>query len=172
MKAILCYSVYYITPKTREAIIMKLQFFTTVIMLLTTLSFNVQALNSDQSKTEQGYEVHYNALSTNFLTPEVSKHYQIGRSKTKGFVNIAVLKQVDGKVSEPVEAEIIIKVENFYGQNKDVKLRKVSENDGAIYYIGVFPVSNREVVKFKAQVKPQNSDALINIKFDQEFYTD
>ena len=151
---------------------MKSQFLRIVIVLLTTISFAVQSAGTDQSKTEQGYEVHYNALSTNFLTPEVSKHYQIGRSKTKGFVNIAVLKQVEGKVSEPVEADIIINVQNFYGQNKDVKLRKVSENDGAIYYIGVFPVSSREVVKFKAQVKPQNSNAVINIKFDQEFYTD
>ncbi len=57
-------------------------------------------------------------------------------------------------------------------QNKEVTLRKISENDGAIYYIGVFSVSSREIVKFKAQVKPQNSDAVINIKFDQEFFTD
>ena len=151
---------------------MKLQCLRITILLLVSLSFSVQSADEEHSKTEQGYEVHYNALSTSFLTPEVSKHYQIGRSKTKGFVNIAVLKQVEGQVSEPVEAEIAIKVENFYGQNKDVKLRKISENDGAIYYIGVFSVSNREIVKFKAQVKPVNSDALINIQFDQEFYTD
>ena len=151
---------------------MKLHFYLTVILFLMVLSFSVYSNNSDQSTIEQGYEVHYNALSTHFLTPEVSKHYQIGRSKTKGFVNIAVLKQIEGKVSQPVEANIIINVQNIYGQKKDVELRKVSESDGAIYYIGVFSVSSREVVNFKAQVKPDNSDAIINIKFNQEFYTD
>ena len=151
---------------------MKLQFLRFAIILLAVISFAVHSADIDHSTTENGYEVHYNALSTTFLTPEVSKNYQIGRSKTKGFVNISVLKQVEGKVSQPVEAEIIINAQNFYGQNKEVTLRKISENDGAIYYIGVFSVSSREIVKFKAQVKPQNSDAVINIKFDQEFYTD
>lgn len=151
---------------------MKLQFSRITIILLASISFAVHSADINQSKTEQGYEVHYNALSTSFLTPEVSKHYQIGRSKTKGFVNISVLKQVEGKVSQPVEAEIIISAQNFYGQDKDVTLRKISENDGAIYYIGVFSVSSKEIIKFKAQVRPQNSDALINIKFDQEFFTD
>ena len=151
---------------------MKLQFLRFAIILLAVISFTVHSSDIDHSTTEKGYEVHYNALSTSFLTPEVSKNYKIGRSKTKGFVNIAVLKQVEGKLSQPVEADIIINAQNFYGQNKEVTLRKISENDGAIYYIGVFSVSSREIVKFKAQVKPQNSDAVINIKFDQEFFTD
>lgn len=151
---------------------MRFKLFPHILLSIAFVSFNVHGSDSDQSKIEQGYEVHYNALSTSFLTPEVSKHYQIGRSKTKGFVNIAVLKQVEGKVSEPVEAEIAINVQNFYGQKKDVELRKISENDGAIYYIGTFSVSSREIVKFKAQVRPKNSEALINISFDQEFFTD
>jgi len=151
---------------------MKLQFLRVTIILLASISFNVHSAETENSTTEQGYEVHYNAISTSFLTPEVSKHYQIGRSKNKGFVNIAVLKQVEGKLSQPVEAQIIISAQNFYGQNKEVELRQISENDGAIYYIGVFSVSSKEIIKFKAQVKPHNSDAVINIKFDQEFSTD
>lgn len=151
---------------------MKLQFLRITILLLASISLTVNGADTDNSKTEQGFEVHYNAISTSFLTPEVSKHYQIGRSKNKGFVNIAVLKQVEGKLSQPVEAEIIIKAQNFYGQNKEVVLRKISENDGAIYYIGVFSVSSKEIIKFKAQVKPHNSEAAINIDFDHEFYTD
>jgi hypothetical protein len=142
------------------------------LLLILSVSFVVHSSDSDQSKIEQGFEVHYNALSTSFLTPEVSKNYQIGRSNTKGMINIAVLKQIEGSVSEPVEADIIIDVQNVYGQNKDVELRKIKENDGAIYYIGTFSVSSREIVKFKAQVKPSNSEAVINIDFDQEFYTD
>jgi IMP cyclohydrolase len=151
---------------------MNIRFTRVTILLFAFISFAAISANKENSTTEQGYEVHYNALSTSFLTPKVSKHYQIGRSKTKGFVNISVLKQVKDKVSQPVNADILISAENFYGQNKEVTLRKISENDGAIYYIGVFPVSSREIVKFKAQVKPENSDAIINIKFDQEFFTD
>ncbi|MFK8013756.1 MAG: DUF4426 domain-containing protein [Marinicellaceae bacterium] len=142
------------------------------VFFLVLIAFNALSSDTDNTKIEKGYEVHYNALSTSFLTPEVSKNYQIGRSKTKGFVNIAVLKQIEGEVSMPVEAQISIKANNIYGQNKKITLRKISENDGAIYYIGVFPVSSREIINFKAQVVPENSKVAIDIKFDQEFYTD
>lgn len=127
---------------------------------------------AENSTTEKGYEVHYSALSTSFLSPEVAKNYHIGRSKTKGFVNIAVLKQNEGKLSTSVEADINISAKNYYGQSKEVTLQKISENDGAIYYIGTFPVSSHESIKFKAQVKPKGSDVAIDVSFDQEFFTD
>ncbi|MCF6317947.1 MAG: DUF4426 domain-containing protein [Proteobacteria bacterium] len=135
-------------------------------------SFAVASSDSKNSKTENGYEVHFNAFSTSFLTKEVAKQYQIGRSKTRGMLNIAVLKQQGDKVSVPVDAHISIKAQNFYGQDKEVELRKVSENDGAIYYIGSFTVSSREIIIFKAQVIPDGSNKVIEIKFDQEFFTD
>jgi len=134
------------------------------------VSFNAQG--ADYSKIEKGYEINYIALSTMVLTPEVAKNYHIGRSKSKGFVNIAVLKQNTGEISTPVEANIIITVKNFYGQNKEVILNKISENDGAIYYIGVFSVSSKETIKFKAQIQPSDSKVAIDINFEQEFYTD
>ena len=127
---------------------------------------------AENSTTEKGYEVHYNALSTSFLSPEVAKSYHIGRSKTKGFVNIAVMKQNEGKLSTAVEADINIKAKNYYGQSKEVSLRKISENNDAIYYIGTFPVSSHETIKFTAQVKPKGTDVAIDISFDQEFFTD
>ena len=140
-----------------------------ISLLFLVLSSSVLAENST---TEKGYEVHYNALSTSFLSPEVAKSYHIGRSKTKGFVNISVMKQNEGKVSKSVEAEINISARNYYGQSKEVTLRKIRENDSAIYYIGTFPVSSHETIKFKAQVKPKGTDVAIDISFDQEFFTD
>jgi len=127
---------------------------------------------AENSTSENGYEVHYNALSTSFLSPEVAKNYHIGRSKTKGFVNIAVLKQNKGQLASAVEADISITAKNYYGQSKEVTLKKINENDGAIYYIGTFPVSSHESIKFKAQINPKGTDVIIDISFDQEFFTD
>jgi hypothetical protein len=134
--------------------------------------FTYQVYSSEHSKQENGFEVNYIALSTMVLSPEVAKSYQIGRSKNKGFVNIAVLKLNEETVSTPVEATIHLSAKNLYGQNKSVTLKKISENDGAIYYIGIFSVSSKETINFKAQIQPQNSKNVINIKFNQEFYTD
>ncbi len=121
---------------------------------------------------KNGYEVHFNAFSTDFLTKEVAKTYQIGRSKTKGMVNISVLKQNDNAVATPVEANISIRAENLYGQKKSISLRKINENDEAIYYIGTFPVSSRETINFNANVLASGSKSPIEVKFSQQFYTD
>jgi hypothetical protein len=131
-----------------------------------------QAFGATHSKQEHGHEVNYIALSTMVLTPEVAKNYQIGRSKSKGFVNIAVLKTNTNAVSSPVEATIVLSAKNSYGQNKSVLLEKISENDGAIYYIGTFSISSKETINFKAQVQPVNTTHLIEIKFTKDFYID
>lgn len=134
--------------------------------------FSFHAHSTEHFKQEKGYEVNYIALSTMVLTPMVAKNYHIGRSKSKGFVNIAVLKQNDGAVSTPVKATILLSAKNLYGQNKPITLKEISENNGAIYYIGTFSVSSQETINFKAQIQPKDSNQAIDIKFNQEFYTD
>ncbi|HHL32571.1 MAG TPA: DUF4426 domain-containing protein [Oceanospirillales bacterium] len=144
-------------------------FFIVLITLATVLTS--VTVSAENSKSENGYEVHYNAFSSDFLTKEVAKNYQIGRSKTKGIINIAVLKQQEIGVPKSVKAKINLKAQNFYGQNKSVDLRMISENDGAIYYIGTFSVSSQETINFKASVLPDGSETPIEIKFSQEFFT-
>lgn len=145
-----------------------------IVTLFTLASFSLSAANSrsQNTKVENGYEIHYNAFSTDFLTKEVAKNYQIGRSKTRGMVNIAVLKQHKDSTSTAVEANITLKAQNLYGQIKSVDLRKINENDGAIYYIGTFPVSSRETINFKVSVLASGEKSTIDIKFSQEFFTD
>ena len=142
------------------------------ILLFTALVFAGFSLNAQNSKSQNGYEVHFNAFSTDFLTKDVAKNYQIGRSKTKGMLNIAVLKQQEIGVPTSVEAEISLTAQNLYGQDKTIELRKISENGEAIYYIGTFPVSSRETINFKASVLPNGTKRPIEIKFNQEFFTD
>jgi hypothetical protein len=149
---------------------MKKNIFFIVLITLATVLTSI-TVNAENSKSENGYEVHYNAFSSDFLTKEVAKNYQIGRSKTKGIINIAVLKQQEIGVPKSVKAKISLKAQNFYGQDKSVDLRMISENDGAIYYIGTFSVSSQETINFKASVLPDGSEAPIEIKFSQEFFT-
>ncbi len=142
-----------------------------ICLLLIMVSFIISA-QSENTVSKNGYEVHFNAFSTDFLTKEVAKMYQIGRSKTKGMINIAVLKQNQGSVATAVEADINIRAENLYGQKKSISLRKINEGDEAIYYIGTFPVSSRETINFNAKVLANGAKYPIEVKFSQEFYTD
>ncbi len=131
---------------------------------------------AEQSVKAGKYEVHYNAFLSTFLSPQVAKAYQIGRSKNKAVLNVSVL-DVSGEKPRAVEAEIHMRIRNAYGQEKSVKPRKVveagdTESDQAIYYLTTFKVSNREQVNFHIQVKPQGEQRPIDIKFSKEFFTE
>jgi hypothetical protein len=128
--------------------------------------------SAETTKIQNGFEVHYITFNSLSLSSEVAKNYQIERSGNRGYLNLSVLKQVPDGVSIPQEAEINISAKNLYGQNKALTLRKIAENDGAIYYISTFPISSKEIINFKAVISPVESKEVIEIKFSQEYFTD
>ena len=62
--------------------------FVLITLLTIPLMFSVHAENM---KKMGDINVHYIALGSTFLTPEIAKAYGIERSRYKGLVNIAVL---------------------------------------------------------------------------------
>ncbi|HHB92635.1 MAG TPA: DUF4426 domain-containing protein [Thioploca sp.] len=140
-------------------------------ILIVLLSFSVYASDDRQMETDDGYIIHYNAFSTNFLTAKVAKTYNIKRSKKRAMLNISIRKIGKDKVSqtEAVTAVIKAKVTNFIGQPKNIKIRQVNE-ENAIYYIADFTVANQEIIKFDLQVTP--GDKTHTIKFEQQFFID
>ncbi len=149
--------------------------FLPVFGLFLALLFLATPVVAEQLIKTGKYEVHYNAFLSTFLTPEVAKAYQIGRSKNKAVLNVSVL-DVSGQKPKAVEADIHMRIRNAYGQEKDVTPRKVTEagdtpDDTAIYYLTTFKVSNREQVNFHIQVKPKGEERPIDVKFSKEFFT-
>ena len=64
---------------------------------------------SDTSEAQQAqdfgdYVVHYTALNTNFIPPQVAKGYGIHRSPSRALLNITVLKKVMDNPGTPVKA--------------------------------------------------------------------
>ena len=47
---------------------------------------------AEQSQTFGDYEIHYNALTTDQLSPEVAKAYGIVRSGSRAMLNVSVLR--------------------------------------------------------------------------------
>jgi hypothetical protein len=116
------------------------------------------------------YVVHYNALATDFLPPQVARKYRITRSRNRGMINITVLKKVLGSPGQPVHARVEAYAENLVGQGREVNLREVREGN-AIYYIGEFRVANEETLSFTARVQPRGTEELLEVQFSQDFYT-
>lgn len=139
-----------------------------ILCLLLGIASSVAAENSTSSG---GYTIHHNALKSDFLSPAIAKTYNLQRSKYRGLINISVIKDKPGSTGTPVAAEIKIKAMSLSGIPKQISLQQVTEQD-AIYYIGEFPVINREIVNFNLKVTPEGESSPISVRFSQQFYID
>ncbi len=137
-------------------------------ILLLLLGLNATLAWSESSKEVGGYIVHFNALPTEALPPQVAKAYHITRSKNRGLLNISVLKK--GKDFKAVEADIDVTATNLANQMRPIKLRKIEEQN-ALYYIGEFRVSNEETLNFKIRVKTPDGEQE-TIQLTQQFFVD
>jgi hypothetical protein len=62
-------------------------------LLLSLATFAVYADESKQ-KIVDDYTIHFNAVSTDILTPEIARTYDIVRSKNRAFLNVSVRKKI------------------------------------------------------------------------------
>jgi len=136
--------------------------------LLTLFSLPVVA---EQSVEFGDYTIHYNAFPTTILPAEVARGYGITRSKSRGLLNVTVLKKVLGTSSRPVEATLRVTAVNLTGQVREIPMRKVEE-ENAIYYLGEFVVRNEETLRFTVEVLPEHQGPGTKVEFSQQFFTD
>lgn len=139
---------------------------TRLIGLVLLLTAAGQAL-AQQAQEFGAYTVHYNAISTSALTPQVAQAYGIQRSSNRALINITVL-QDDASVAATVTAT----ARNLTGQNRDIDMRRIDESDEAIYYIGEFRVNHMEMFDFTVRVLPDGEREPLEVRFRQQFYTE
>jgi hypothetical protein len=117
------------------------------------------------------YEIHYNAVRTDGLTPEIARSYGIQRSANRIMLTVTVLhKEADQAPRRPVEAEVSVDAYNLNGQLKNMQMRRVTEGE-AIYYIGEATIAGAEILVFEISVLPAGSDEPMRVKFKREFYS-
>jgi len=125
---------------------------------------------AENSKDFGQYVLHYNAMATDFLPPEVARQYRITRSRNRGMINITVLKKILGSPGQPVHAWVEVTAHNLAGQSRRISTREIRDGN-AIYYIGEFGVANEETLKFSVLARPQGSQESVEVSFSQDFYT-
>ena len=126
---------------------------------------------AENSQDFGDYVVHFNALSTVYLPPSVTKQYNIKRSKNRGMINIAILRKMLGTAGKPVAATVSASATNLTGQKRDISLREIRE-ETAIYYIGEFPITHEETLRFRLHVKPEGGSEAHEVSFKQQFFTE
>ncbi len=129
------------------------------------------AANAEQSKSFGDYTIHYFAFTTDMLSPEVARLYEIRRSKNRAILNISVLKKVLGTTGQPVKAQVEATATNLSRQMKNLNIRELSSN-GAIYYIAETSVNNEETLNFELNIIPEGETVALSFSFQQQFFTD
>jgi len=127
---------------------------------------------AQQAQKFGDYVVHYNALSSSLITPEVAKAYGIRRSDSRALINISVLKPAGEQTATAVKAAVTTTGRNLTGQTRKIEMREIDDGDGAIYYIGELSVRNMETFDFTVVVLPEDQSKPLNVKFRQQFYTE
>ena len=129
------------------------------------------AVSAENSTTANGYTVHHNVFKADFLTPEIATQYGFQRSKFRGMLNVSVIQNVPGTIGVPVAALVEVEAADLMQKPKNIELKEIREG-AAVYYIGDFPVIDRDMVNFKLKVTPEGESSYISSSFSHEFYID
>jgi Domain of unknown function (DUF4426) len=128
---------------------------------------------SEESFIQNGdYQLHYSAVITASIAPEIAQSYGIERSKHRALLNISVLHKDAQKARfEPVSADLSVETNNLIGQPKSIAMRAVNVGD-TVSYIGELSISNRETLIFNIKATPSQSTQSLTAKFKHEFFVD
>jgi hypothetical protein len=110
-------------------------------------------------------EVHYNALNSSFLQPDVAAAKELVRSKNQGVLNIAILKA--GKAST---GNVTGSIKDLASREQPLTFRQVSEGE-AIYYLAQFPITHHEQLRFSINLSVAGGESH-SFEFNQEVFPD
>ena len=141
----------------------------TLVVLTALTAISAHALADE--KTFGEYTVHYIAVNSTFLDPDIAAQYNIVRSSRRGFLNVAVLhNNADGSTT-PVMATVTGSRDNLLQQSSNLVFQEVHEGE-AIYYLAQFEFSNAETLRFNIDVQPEQQTRHYSIQWNTQLYAD
>jgi hypothetical protein len=115
------------------------------------------------------HEVHYNALRTDQLSPEVARAYGIERSANRVMLNVSMLRKNPDGSTTPVDGKVAATAYNLNGQLKDLRMRRITEG-ASVYFIGEVGISGNEILVFDIEAAPLDQAARYTMQFRREFF--
>jgi hypothetical protein len=141
--------------------------------LFAALLMSVGASSTQADTSDIGdYTVHYLAVNSTFLEPDIAATYGIERGSRRGFVNVAVLRDdPTASVGKPVTANITGTRANLMQQSTTLEFKEVREGE-AIYYLAQFDFSNAETLRFTIEVQPEGEGRTNTLTWTTQLYAD
>ncbi|GGP40042.1 DUF4426 domain-containing protein [Shewanella saliphila] len=138
------------------------------VLLMSLLSV-IGVAHAEQKQQVGNFDIHYMALNSTFITPQIAKTYGIERSGYNGLVNITVLN-TQLPDNPAVEVEISGVANNLIDARMNLDFKEIREGN-AIYYIAEVPFRDDQEVNFTVAIKYTNQ-LNTTIKFKQKFYVE
>jgi hypothetical protein len=114
------------------------------------------------------FEVHFNAVRTDELSPDVARAYGIERSANRVMLNVSLLrKEPDGRTT-PIDGTVTATARNLNGQLKNLQVRRITEGV-SVYFIGEVGISGTEILVFDIDVAPLDHPGKFSVQFKREF---
>ncbi len=142
-----------------------MKYLTSLILLLCSW-----AVAAEQFVDAGSYRVHYAAINTTMLTPEVARQFGVSRTRNEILLVLNAQQQIDGRYV-PVPATARGTATTLLGHLQKLALRPVREAD-VHYVVAAFQTLDGEYMTIEAQVLPEGADAPLAVKFRQQFYRD
>ena len=139
----------------------------TFLMMLLAIQTHVLAANKNMQILGNN-NVHYIALNSTFLTPEIATSYDITRSKYNALINISVLDNTI-KNTPAKSVNLVGSATNLLGQKKSLEFVEVKEGD-AIYYLAELKFNHEDQFRFNIQIFDAGKNQ--TLKFQHKFYVD
>lgn len=113
--------------------------------------------------------VHYSAMNSTTITPEVASQAGITRSRGQAVLVLSPQqRQADGRY-RGVAAVGEASATSLLGQRQTITLLPVREGD-AFYLLGSFDVIDGEYLRLQAQVLPDGAQSPLRLQFTQQFF--
>ncbi|MCB1554557.1 MAG: DUF4426 domain-containing protein [Xanthomonadales bacterium] len=138
-----------------------------LILALLTLGC-ASGASAERMVTAGEFVIHFNAVSSLDIPPEVARERQITRSAQRALVNIAV-RRLHGDGDVAVRARVEGMARNDVGQTQTLWFREVTEGD-AIYYLADPRVELEAPIRFEIDVQPADSARTTPVRFSQTFF--
>ncbi len=120
--------------------------------------------SAEQKQVLGPWDVHYIAMPSTLIDPQIAAQYQISRSIQNGLINISVLASSDQQAQQ---VRISGQAKNLLGQIKELNFQEVREGK-AIYYLAQLQFRGEEKVSFSIEISQGTVQQ--QLKFDHTFY--
>ena len=124
-------------------------------------------LEVETSQRVDGYEIHHNALRTEFLDATMARRYGITRSPHGGMLNLSIQRVAEDGSTRAVAASVRGEAVNLLGRRTPITFREIPGDE--VSYIGLFERAGPDTWTFELSITPADAKRAIALRFHQDF---